>query len=300
MHDIWNPWHGCTKKSEGCANCYMYFLDRMRNIDSARVFRVKNNFDYPLQRNANGEYKIKSGETIRVCMTSDFFVEEADAWRAEAWEIIRRRPDVIFYLLTKRPERVAACLPANWGDGWENVFFNVTAENQTRADERLPILLSLPFKHKGVMVAPFVGRVSLAKYLESGAIERVVAGGENYDGSRVLKCEWVESLYRECVAADTTFCLIETGSRFERNLQPARQKTAQQNGVQIGILPRGADVPIQAAISTATSRTALRRNAKIRPVFRRAVCGMRKPPDMQRLLEMRKVRAEILTPFLRA
>lgn len=217
MHDIWNPWHGCTKKSEGCANCYMYFLDRMRNIDSARVFRVKNNFDYPLQRNANGEYKIKSGETIRVCMTSDFFVEEADAWRAEAWEIIRRRPDVIFYLLTKRPERVAACLPANWGDGWENVFFNVTAENQTRADERLPILLSLPFKHKGVMVAPFVGRVSLAKYLESGAIERVVAGGENYDGSRVLKCEWVESLYRECVAADTTFCLIETGSRFERN-----------------------------------------------------------------------------------
>ena len=26
-----------------------------------------------------------SGEQIQVCMTSDFFLEEADPWRAEAW-----------------------------------------------------------------------------------------------------------------------------------------------------------------------------------------------------------------------
>ena len=31
LHDIWNPWHGCVKCSEGCQNCYMYFLDRMRD-----------------------------------------------------------------------------------------------------------------------------------------------------------------------------------------------------------------------------------------------------------------------------
>ncbi len=216
MHDIWNPWHGCAKKSEGCANCYMYFLDRARNIDPSRVFKVKNNFDYPLQKNSRGEYKVKSGETLRVCMTSDFFIEEADEWRGEAWKIISERPDILFYLLTKRPERVAKLLPKNWGGGWENVFFNVTAENQARADERVPLLLDLPFRHKGVMVAPFIGEVSLKKYLKGGAIERVVAGGENYDGSRVLKCEWVEKLYSECVESDTTFCFIETGTLFEK------------------------------------------------------------------------------------
>ena len=35
MHDIWNPWHGCRKCSEGCENCYMYFLDRMRGRNRA-------------------------------------------------------------------------------------------------------------------------------------------------------------------------------------------------------------------------------------------------------------------------
>lgn len=217
MHDIWNPWHGCVKKSEGCANCYMYFLDKQRGQDGSRVYKVKNNFNYPLQKDKNGNYKIQSGEHIRVCMTSDFFVEEADAWRSEAWAMMKQRPDVVFFLLTKRPERVSACLPADWGEGWENIFFNVTCENQRRADERVPLLLRLPFKHKGIMAAPFIGAVSLKDYLSSGQIEQVIAGGENYDGSRPLKYEWVWQLYQECAAADVRFCFIETGTNFEKD-----------------------------------------------------------------------------------
>ncbi|MBQ8208834.1 MAG: DUF5131 family protein [Clostridia bacterium] len=213
MHDIWNPWHGCVKCSEGCENCYMYFLDRMREKDGAEIYRTAL-FDYPLKRNRDGTYKIKSGETLRVCMTSDFFLEEADAWRADAWDIMRQRPDVKFFLLTKRPERVPKCLPKDWGDGWENIFFNVTAENQKRADERIPILLSLPFKHKGVMCAPFIGEVSLKEYLSSGQIEQVICGGENYDGARPCDFDWVKRLQYECKEENVTFCFIETGTVF--------------------------------------------------------------------------------------
>ena len=104
MHDIWNPWHGCIKKSEGCKHCYMYFLDKQRNVDGSKIYRVKNNFNYPLHKDTNGSYKIKSGECLRVCLTSDFFLEEADIWRDEVWAIIKQRPDVGFFLLTKRPE----------------------------------------------------------------------------------------------------------------------------------------------------------------------------------------------------
>ncbi len=217
MHDIWNPWHGCIKKSEGCHNCYMYFLDKQRNQDGRRIYKVKNNFDYPLQKNKEGNFKILSGEQLRVCMTSDFFLEEADTWRPEAWEIIKQRKDVSFFLLTKRPERVEKCLPSDWNDDWENVFFNVSCENQAMADERIPILLELPFKHKGIMAAPFIGSVSIREYLPGGQIEQVIAGGENYDGSRPLYYEWVKTLYEECVSANVRFCFIETGTYFVKD-----------------------------------------------------------------------------------
>ena len=214
MHDIWNPWHGCVKCSEGCQNCYMYFLDRVHGRNGAEIYRTRAGFNYPLQTYKNGEYKIKSGELIRVCMTSDFFLEEADEWRGKAWDIMKERSDVKFFLLTKRPERVKHCLPYDWGDGWENVFFNVTCENQKRADERIPILLDLPFKHKGIMCAPFIGEISIEKYLSCGQIEQVICGGENYDGARPCNFEWVKKLRQECEKYNITFCFIETGTNF--------------------------------------------------------------------------------------
>ena len=214
MHDIWNPWHGCVKFSEGCQNCYMYFLDKMRGQSGAQIYKVKNNFYYPLAKDRQGNYKIKSGEMVRVCMTSDFFLDRADIWREEAWQIMRARSDVVFLLITKRIHRVAECLPKNWNGGWENVFLTVTCENQRRADERIPQLLALPFKHKGIICAPFLGKVSLKRYLADGQIEQVICGGENYNGARPCNFDWVKSLQKECIEANVTFCFMETGTLF--------------------------------------------------------------------------------------
>jgi len=195
----------------------MYFLDKQRGADGAKIYKVKNNFYYPLVKDRNGQYKIKSGEHLRVCMTSDFFLEEADEWRKDVWNIIKQRSDVVFCLITKRPERIAKVLPNNWEEGFENVFLNVTCENQQRADERIPILLDLPFKHKGIFVAPFIGAVSLKNYLSLGQIEQVVAGGENYDGARPCHYEWVKALYEECVSTNVKFCFMETGTTFVKD-----------------------------------------------------------------------------------
>lgn len=214
MHDIWNPWHGCVKCSEGCEDCYMYFLDQVRDRVGSEIYRTKTKFRYPLQKDRRRKYKVQSGEQLRVCMTSDFFLEEADPWREEAWDIMRQRRDVIFFLLTKRPQRVETCLPRDWGNGWENIFFNVTCENQRRTDERIPLLLELPFKHKGIMCAPFIGPVSIRRYLKSGQIEQVKCGGENYDGSRPCNFDWVKKLRQECLDYNVTFCFIETGTNF--------------------------------------------------------------------------------------
>ncbi|MBQ9006242.1 MAG: DUF5131 family protein [Atopobiaceae bacterium] len=137
-----------------------------------------------------------------------------DEWCDDAWDMIRQRSDVIFYLLTKRPQRVRECLPAGWDDGWENVFFNVCCENQANADERAPILLELPFKHKGLHLAPLLGPIRLGEHLDGGQIELVACGGENYGGRRPCDFDWVKSLREECVSRDITFVFMETGTTF--------------------------------------------------------------------------------------
>lgn len=213
MHDIWNPWHGCKKISDGCANCYMYYLDLKRDKDGSNIYKTQN-FNYPLAKDRNGQYKIKSGETIRVCMTSDFFLDEADAWREEAWDIIRIRKDVKFFILTKRIDRVKDHLPSDWNDGYENVSINVTVENQKWADYRLPILLDIPSKHKGIMCAPFIGEINIDKYLSTCQIGQVICGGENYDGCRPCNFDWVKSLRKQCVDNKVNFYFFETGTKF--------------------------------------------------------------------------------------
>lgn len=115
---------------------------------------------------------------LYVGLSTDFFVEEADQWREDIWKIIRQRSDIAFRILTKRANRIKESLPADWGDGYENVMLSVTCENQRRADERLPVLLSIPAKHKGFMAAPFIGPVDADKYLASGQIDEVLCGGK--------------------------------------------------------------------------------------------------------------------------
>lgn len=210
----WNPWHGCHKCSEGCQNCYAFFLDKRYGRDTSLVSLNRSNIDFPIKRDKTGKYKLPGGSFVRVCMTSDFFLEEADAWRDEAWNYIRQRPDVTFSLLTKRAERIADHLPRDWGTGWDHVQFAVSAENQRRVDERLPHLLRVPSKHKWVSVKPFIGAVDLSEYLASGEIETVLAGGENYLGSRPLHYEWVKSLNEQCRASDVRLIFGQTGNVF--------------------------------------------------------------------------------------
>ena len=214
-HDlIWNPWHGCHKYSEGCQNCYAFFLDKRYGRDTNEVLRNKSGFDLPVKKDRNGNYKMMPDSNVRVCMASDFFIEEADEWRNDAWDIIRQRPDMMFSLLTKRAERVSENLPDDWGDGWDNVTFAVSCENQKRLDERMPYLLDVPAKHRWISLKPFIGEVDLAPYIADGKVEWVLAGGENYLGSRPLHYEWVKAAYEDCKRYDVPFTFGQTGNVF--------------------------------------------------------------------------------------
>ena len=170
----WNPWHGCRRYSEGCKFCYMFVLDKAHHVpeSSTEIVRTKM-FGKPLEMTRKGWYKIPSGYTLRVNMTSDTFLEEADEWRTELWSIIRRRPDVIFYILTKRVPRIMECLPEDWGEGYENVDLNMTCETQRAFDERWPLFRDIPARHKGINLAPMLSEIDITPALASRQIENV-------------------------------------------------------------------------------------------------------------------------------
>ena len=214
---LWNPWHGCHKCSPGCMNCYVYHQDSYRDKDSSVVTRNKTYFRLPLQKDRHGNYKIPSGAEIGACFTSDFFIEEADEWRAEAWEMIKRRSDVKFLIPTKRINRFNDCIPDDWGDGYDNVAIAVSCENQEKADERLPIFLGIKAKKKFVFVAPILEYVDLTKYLESGELDTISVGGESYANARTCDFDWVKRIYLDCKKYSVEFDFHQTGSNFVKD-----------------------------------------------------------------------------------
>ena len=98
---IWNTWHGCHKKSAGCLNCYMFRRDAMYDKDSTIVTKTST-FDLAIKKKKDGIYKIQNDDgVVYICMTSDFFIEEADEWRKEIWNMVKQRQDLHFYIITK-------------------------------------------------------------------------------------------------------------------------------------------------------------------------------------------------------
>lgn len=214
---LWNPWHGCHKCSPGCLNCYVYFFDNMREKDASVVTRSKTNFNLPLKKDRSGNFKIPAGMEIATCFTSDFFIEEADEWRSEAWAIIKQRSDVNFLICTKRIHRFNECLPDDWGDGYDNVHIAVSCETQAKADERLPILLGIKAKRKYIFAAPILEDIDFGKYLESGEIAMVSVGGESYKNARTCDFDWVRHIKETCDEHNVKFDFHQTGSNFVKD-----------------------------------------------------------------------------------
>lgn len=208
----WNLWHGCQKVSEGCRYCYVYRQDEQHGKDSSVVVRTAN-FGLPLKRKRDKSYKIPSGEMVFTCFTSDFFVEGADEWRAEAWAMMRERSDLQFFMITKRVDRFYCNLPEDWGGGYENVMIACTVENQTMADYRLPIYKKLPIRHKAIVCAPLLGALKIETYLGAD-IEEVSVGGESGTEARVCDYDWVLDIRRQCVKRNVPFTYHQTGARL--------------------------------------------------------------------------------------
>lgn len=199
-------------------HCYMFEGNESRGIGTSdTVTRSKHQFDLPIKKGRNGRY-ILNKRFVMTSMSSDFFIEEADGWRDEAWSIIRRRRDLTFEVLTKRPERIMDHLPDDWNDGYCNVRLSVSVEDQDAWDRRVPILQSVPAARRDVFMAPLIGRIDADILLKKGGIDCVFVGGEYCsEGARPCDLEWVEAVRGSCMLNGASFHWRNCGTYFVKD-----------------------------------------------------------------------------------
>lgn len=115
-----------------------------------------------------------------------------------------------------------------------NVWLGVSVEDQTRADERIPVLLDTPAAVRWISAEPLLGPVDFrhidlpggheevfplglpeGREEDDGPLPRldwIVAGGESGPGARPMHPDWVRSIRDQCGAAGVPFLFKQHGA----------------------------------------------------------------------------------------
>jgi len=284
----WNPVTGCTPISEGCEHCY---AARMAKRLAGRCGYPQDDPFRPGTFHANrlnDPLKIKKSSMIFVCSMGDLFHEDvSELIIDEILDVIAACPQHVFIMLTKRPQNIeqklyastpkCGCRHLGGGDYMPNVWLGVTAENQARANERIPILLSIPAAVRFVSVEPILGPVDLTTvidrhtdhftfgvsresylytnvltgrqyfkggYLPHEKLDWVICGGETGPGARPMHPDWARSLRDQCKAASVPFFFKSMGDWWRNTHGYARCDKIQSrylDGVEYGEYPEGVE-----------------------------------------------------------
>jgi protein gp37 len=180
--------------------------------DPTVVVRSKTTFHDPLDW--------EEGRFIFAGSWSDFFIEEADQWREEAWDIIRQTPRHTYEILTKRPERIACHLP----DGWPfaNVWLGVSVEDRSHGLPRMEILRGVPSVVRFISAEPLLGDLG---QIGMEGIHWVIVGGESGPKARRMEPDWARRIRDLCIEARVPFFFKQWGD-FDREGRRVGKKKA--------------------------------------------------------------------------
>ena len=257
----WNPVTGCTKVSQGCKHCYAerewarLSANPKATAYFGRAFTDvachEDRLDQPL--------RWQKPRRIFVNSMSDLFHEDVpDAFIDQVFAVMALAERHTFQVLTKRPERLCDYLNAknrefligerampevSKGDfgllEWpiKNVWLGVSVEDQSTADERIPLLLQTPAALRWVSAEPLLSKIDLT-HLEldpfnyynaltgdtimldrtiipmENTLSWVVAGGESGNFARELDSRFLYALVSQCKNAGTPIFVKQLGYRF--------------------------------------------------------------------------------------
>lgn len=263
-HHTFNPWRGCAKVSPGCAHCYAEVQSKRNpkvlgewGPTGVRAMASQAYWRQPIKWDREAR---EAGERRRVFCASlaDVFEDRPDlvAHRERLFRLIAETPHLDWLLLTKRPQNALAMLEAlsstpfvvhdstagphqqrwttwkeigfGFGRLWPNVWLGVSVEDQARADERIPLLLSIPVAVRFLSCEPLLGPVTPKSGLcwhssddpnqtDHGecapVLDWIIVGGESGAAARPCRVDWVRDLVRQCRQTGTACFVKQLGRR---------------------------------------------------------------------------------------
>jgi protein gp37 len=241
----WNPIRGCTRVSEGCRNCYaeavaarfsdpgMPYEGLAKRTPSGprwtgKVITVPAHLEDPI--------RWKEPRMIFVNSMSDLFHESlsfADIMRV--MDVMKRAPQHVYQILTKRPERMREFFD-QWGEGTPpcHWWLGTSVEDEPTARKRIPELLNTRAALRWLSIEPLLAPIGELRHhdeefglsfswldgFDGGdppvpGIDWVVVGGESGPAARPMHPDWVRSIRDQCQAWTTPFFFKQWGAWAE-------------------------------------------------------------------------------------
>lgn len=244
-----NAWWGCDPVSPACANCYAQAWAHRLGMDNLwqgdRRFFGDTHWLEPFK------WALKAnGTRPRVFTNSmaDVFDnhEMVAAARVRLWQLIRDTPALDWLLLTKRIGNASRMLPADWGNGYPNVWLGITVVNQEEADRDIPKLLRVPAAVRFLSCEPLLEMISLdsdwlvgeyfthvetcaddlcalngdyhscvGQVVQQPCVDWVIVGGESGGNAREMNPDWARYLREQCRDTGAAFFMKQMTKKIE-------------------------------------------------------------------------------------
>lgn len=262
-----NLWWGCVEVHSGCNRCYARVLDKRyggnhwgaRSSRRAIASVWSDLARWQRQAAAAGRVdKVFCGSMMDIFERSRPLVDKdgnplemttGELRRRLFEEVIPQSPNLLFLLLTKRPQNIRRLIPERWkAEPPANVMYGYSAVNQETADRGIPHLLRVPgrrFLSCEPLLGPIdlrhihdrkeqtyydalnrsrfdyiwyvngMGKVGVSAPIPHG-IDWVICGGESGHGARPMHPQWARELRDQCVEAHVPFHFKQWGHHIPK------------------------------------------------------------------------------------
>ncbi len=162
----------------------------------------------------------QAGQRRRVFCSSmcDVFENHStiDQERQKLWPLIRATPWLDWQILTKRAERIADNLPADWGQGYPNVWLGVSVENNDHVWRFNDHLSKIPSAVRFVSYEPALGLVTDLDWLN---LDWMIYGAESGKNYRPQDLNWARAAKAKCDEFGVAF-FYKQGNGFKSGTNP--------------------------------------------------------------------------------